>query len=78
MEDGSTAADGTMVFTGEAWFDPIEAGLRERVRGFIEELVERELRRRWGVAAASGRQASRRATGTGRVSARSWAASPRW
>jgi transposase-like protein len=30
-------------FSGEAWFDPIEAGVRERVRGFIEELLEQEL-----------------------------------
>ena len=25
------------------WFDPIESGLRERVRGFIEELIRCEL-----------------------------------
>jgi len=25
------------------WFDPIEAGLRERVRGFIETMLESEL-----------------------------------
>jgi putative transposase len=31
------------LFAGEAWFDPIEAGLRERIRGFIEELLEQEL-----------------------------------
>jgi putative transposase len=36
------SADGT-VFLGEGWFDPIETGIRERVRGFIEELVEEEL-----------------------------------
>ena len=42
MEQGSTTseADGTGLFAGEAWFDPIEAGIRERVRGFIEELLE--------------------------------------
>ncbi len=37
MEQGSTpteAAD-TGLFAGDAWFDPIEAGIRERVRGFI-------------------------------------------
>ena len=28
------------LFAGEAWFDPIEAGLRDRLRGLIEELVE--------------------------------------
>ena len=31
------------LFAGEAWFDPIEAGLRGRIRGLIEELVEQEL-----------------------------------
>ncbi len=31
------------LFAGEAWFDPIEAGLRGRIRGFIEELIEQEL-----------------------------------
>ena len=25
------------------WFDPIEAGIRQRVRGFIEALIEAEL-----------------------------------
>jgi transposase-like protein len=44
MDEGSTTAvDGTTLFAGEAWFDPIEAGIRERVRGFIEELFEQEL-----------------------------------
>jgi putative transposase len=31
------------LLAGEGWFDPIEAGLRERIRGFIEELLEQEL-----------------------------------
>ncbi len=41
MEESSTKtdADGTALFAGEAWFDPIEAGIRDRVRGFIEELL---------------------------------------
>ena len=54
MEQDSTKteADGTALFAGEAWFDPaanasrfgeIEAGIRERVRGFIEELIGQEL-----------------------------------
>jgi len=45
MEQSSTKteADGTALFAGEAWFDPIEAGIRERVRGFIEELIGQEL-----------------------------------
>jgi len=45
MEETSTKtqADGTTLFAGDAWFDPIEAGIRDRVRGFIEELLEQEL-----------------------------------
>ncbi len=44
MEQSSTTAGtDTKLFTGEAWFDPIEAGIRDRVRGFIEELLEQEL-----------------------------------
>ena len=31
--------DGAALFAGEAWFDPIEAGIRDRVHGFIEELI---------------------------------------
>ena len=39
MEENSTMADtdGRTLFAGEAWFDPIEAGIRDRVCGFIEE-----------------------------------------
>jgi len=45
MEQNSTKtqADGTALFAGDAWFDPIEAGIRERMRGFIEELIGQEL-----------------------------------
>jgi putative transposase len=45
MEQDSTTtqADGMGPFSGGAWFDPIEAGIRARVRGFIEELLEQEL-----------------------------------
>ena len=45
MEDNSTKVeiDGRTLFAGEAWFDPIETGIRDRVRGFIEELLEQEL-----------------------------------
>jgi putative transposase len=39
------------LFAGAAWFDPIEAGLRERIRGFLEELIEQEL----GAALGRGR-----------------------
>jgi putative transposase len=30
-------------FLGAGWFDPIEVAIRDRVRGFIEELVDAEL-----------------------------------
>jgi putative transposase len=35
-------AEGTL-FLGDDWFDPLEAGVRTRIRGFIEELLEAEL-----------------------------------
>ena len=38
-----------MLFLGDDWFDPLETGVRTRIRGFIEELLETEL------AAALGR-----------------------
>jgi putative transposase len=45
MEQDSTktAAAEMTLFAGDGWFDPIEAGIRDRVRGFIEELLEQEL-----------------------------------
>ncbi len=36
-------ADRTKLFAGEAWFDPIEGAIRDRVHGFIQELLEQEL-----------------------------------
>src|SRR3982075_719628 len=36
------SAEGTL-FLGGDWFDPLEAGVRTRIRGFIEELLEAEL-----------------------------------
>ena len=59
MEQGSTTSEAadTGLFAGDAWFDPIEAGIRERVRGFIEELLEQEL------TAVLGRGRSERAAG---------------
>jgi len=47
--DSMTTVDDAKLFLGEAWLDPIEAGIRDRIRGFIEELIEEEL------AAALGR-----------------------
>ena len=42
-KDSTERSAEAALFAGEAWFDPIETGLRERIRGFIEELVEQEL-----------------------------------
>ena len=60
MEENSTKTDtdGTMLFAGETWFDPIEVGIRDRVRGFIQELLEQEL-----TAALGGRTRHERAEG---------------
>ena len=35
MEENSTKrpANGMVLFAGDVWFDPIEAGIRDRVRG---------------------------------------------
>jgi hypothetical protein len=41
MEKTSTM-EAAPLFSGEAWFDPMEAELRERIRGFLEEMVEQE------------------------------------
>jgi hypothetical protein len=37
-KDGSKALGAQALFAGEAWFDPVEACLRGRIRGLIEEL----------------------------------------
>ena len=47
------AAEGTL-FLGDDWFDPLETGVRTRISGFIEELLESEL------AAALGRDRYKR------------------
>lgn len=67
MEQDSTAPAAAEVFEGAAWFDPIEAGLRERMRGFIETMLEEELTaalgrgryRRGGTAAGGYRHGMR-------------------
>jgi putative transposase len=58
MEKNSTT-DAAPLFSGEAWFDPIEAELRERIRGFLEEMVEQE------ATAALGRNRYQRGAAAG-------------
>ena len=47
MDSHSTKPAGDAVapelFAGEEWFDPLEAGVRLRIRGFIEAMLESEL-----------------------------------
>ena len=47
----------TELFLGADWFDPLEAGVRTRIRSFIEELLEAELE-----AALSRKRYARRST----------------
>ena len=39
-----TAIEDSGLLLGEGWRDRIEAGVRGRIRGFIEEILEGELR----------------------------------
>ena len=58
-KDSSKGPAEQALFAGEAWFDPVETGVRVRIRGLIEELVEQELE------AALGRGRYGRVGGTG-------------
>ncbi len=62
-EDGTTATDDPPLFAGAGWFDPIEDGLRQRIRGPIGELTGRAGADRSPGAAAAPRprRRSRRA-----------------
>ncbi len=56
--DSSQPVAETAVYLFDDWFDPIEAGVRDRVRGFIQAMIEGELdetlmRPRYGRRAAS-------------------------
>jgi putative transposase len=59
MEKHSMTATTAPLFAGEAWFDPIEAELRERVRRFLEEMIAQE------ATAALGRIRYRRGAAAG-------------
>ena len=43
MGKNCTVTPEANLFDGTAWFDPIETGIRERIRGFIETMLEEEL-----------------------------------
>ena len=61
--DSMTTVDDATLFLGEAWSDPIEAGIRDRIRGFIEELIEEEL----AAALGRGRDQRRHRRGDGQA-----------
>src|SRR3954452_21775694 len=55
----NSVRDDTAPFLGADWFDPVEAGVRQRIRVFIEEMLEAELgaalqRRRYERTGAGG------------------------
>ena len=39
----NTDLDAVVPLLGEDWFDPLEAGVRQRIRSFIEAMLESEL-----------------------------------
>ncbi len=42
-ENSRNTSTASPIFLGETWFDPIEMGIRDRICGFIEALVDEEL-----------------------------------
>ena len=61
--DSFEPATDTAAHLFDNWFDPIEAGVRERIREFIETMIESELetalaRPRYGRRKAVGRRVS--------------------
>src|SRR3712207_8490984 len=38
-----TSDDAPVPWLGDDWFDPLEAGVRQRIRSFIEAMLESEL-----------------------------------
>jgi putative transposase len=59
MGKNSTTTEAVPLFAGAAWFDPIEVGLRDRVRHFLEEMIEQE------ATAALGRSRYQRGAAAG-------------
>ena len=70
-DTGNTATE-SPVLLGEGWFDPIEMGIREQIRGFIETLVDEELNEALGRALPAARRGGghRDGRGNGRIPAR--------
>jgi hypothetical protein len=82
--DSATPAAETTSQLFDNWFDPIESGVRSRVRDFIETMMEEELdavlsRPRYGRLTPGRARRSRRlaAIATATVRARCWERSAR-
>ena len=62
----NSVSDDAAPFLGADWFDPVEAGVRQRIRGFIEEMLEAapSWRQRCSGAGTSARGVMFTATGT--------------
>ena len=68
------AVEGEVPLLGADWFDPLEAGVRQRIRSFIEDMLEEELAATLGEAgmtAAPRQPGIAMATGSASCSARS-------
>src|SRR3954469_7210211 len=87
--DSSQPAAETAVYLFDNWFDPIESGLRDRVREFIHAMIEGELdvalsRPRYARHAKSPNGEAEEAVGANPVTAtaigrgRCWEASAGW
>jgi hypothetical protein len=59
---------GTAAYLFDDWFDPIEAGLRDRVRGFIETTIRTELDATLARPRYARRPEASRRSGAGRCS----------
>jgi hypothetical protein len=42
-ETNDIAIEAEVPLLGADWFDPLEAGIRQRIRSFIENILEEEL-----------------------------------
>jgi len=65
-----TFNDAPVPFLGEDWFDPLEVGVRQRIRSFIEAMLESELNAalNWGGMNAPDRLCAARARQRGTLS----------
>ena len=68
--DQNTEFDDAVPLLGGDWFDPLEVGVRQRIRSFIEAMLESELNAalNWGGMNAPDRLCAARARQRGTLS----------